>query len=105
MLLFVVFVDDVVVVVVFVVFVVVCFFIDHSVPIVSPQEPQNTKKRKDFKSSKHKTAAFAFTHCKLYTFKYRTAFAMVLEQLQKLREIDALYIEKNLYCKLFYTIQ
>ena len=62
-------------------------------------------KRKDFKSSKRKTAAFAFTHCKLYTFQYRTAFAMVLEQLQKLREIDALYIEKSLYCKLFYTIQ
>ena len=83
----------------------VCFFTDHCVPIVSPQERQNTKKWKEFKSSKRKTAAFAFTHCKLYTFQYRTAFAMVLEQLQKLREIDALYIEKSLYCKLFYTIQ
>ena len=82
----------------------VCFFTDHCVP-VPPQERQNTKKRKDFKSSKRKTAAFAFTHCKLYTFQYRTAFAMVLEQLQKLREIDALYIEKSLYCILFYTIQ
>ena len=73
--------------------------------ILRPTAERWFGKRKDFKSSKRKTAAFAFTHCKLYTFQYRTAFAMVLEQLQKLREIDALYIEKSLYCKLFYTIQ